>query len=148
MYFVLCTLHFLGNIARGKPSTLSSIYKNNSIAALAVDGKKETPDCALSKFEENAWLRVDLQASAILESVTIVSQRYRAMRAFDVRAGNNFQDGGVRNPPCQLNINIPADSTTVNVQCPSGLIGRYVTLNTQSKDFLEICEVEVYGYYI
>ena len=68
------------------------------------------------------------------------------MKAIDIRAGDNFENGGVGNPPCQLNVTMPAVSTTVRVQCPSGLKGRYVTVTTDG--FLEICELEVYGYYV
>ena len=127
---------------------MSSLYTNDSIAAIAVDGKKAKSSiyCANSNWEENAWLRVDLQAHAIIESITIAGPMYRAMKAVDVRAGDNFQDGGVGNPPCQLNVIIPVNSTTVQVKCPSGTTARYVTVNTRG--FIEICELEVYGHYI
>ena len=131
---------------------MSSLWRNHTIGALAVDGNKATTSeyCAQTKSELNAWLRVDLQASAIIESVSVLSFKTnsRAMDAFDVRAGNNFQDGGVGNPPCQLNVIIPVNSSIVHVQCPSALMGRYVTVNTHGKDYIEICELEVYGYYI
>ena len=131
---------------------MSSLWRNHTIAALAVDGNKATTSeyCAQSKSGEHAWLRIDLQASAIIESVSILSFEagYRTMNAFDVRAGDNFQDGGIGNPPCKINVIIPANSSTVHVQCPSGLTGRYVTVDTQGVDFIEICELEVYGYYV
>jgi len=141
-----------GNIALGKPSDMSSLWRNHTIAALAVDGNKATTSeyCAQTKSELNAWLRVDLQASATIESVSILSfkTQSRFMDAFDVRAGYSFQNGGVGNPPCQLNVNIPVNSSSLHVQCPSGLIGRYITVNTHGTDFIEICELEVYGYYV
>ena len=128
------------------------MWGNNTVADLAVDGNKATTyqSCALSKSEEHAWLRVDLQASAIIESVSILSFEAgsRDMNAFDIRAGDDFQNGGVGNPPCQLNVTIPADSSSVRVRCPSGLMGRYVSVDTHRSDFIEICELEVYGYYI
>ena len=146
---------FLGNIALGKPSVLSSLRQNDTIAALAVDGNKATTirHCALSNLEDKAWLRVDLQARAIIESISIVSLegRFRRMKEIDVRSGDNFQDGGVGNLPCQLNVNIPVSSSSVHLQCLSGLIGRYVTVNTRGShglDLIEICELEVYGYYV
>jgi len=141
-----------GNIALGKPTTLSSLWRNDTSAALAVDGNKATTfqHCALSKSEENAWLRVDLQARAIVESISILSFEAgeRTMKAIDVRAGDNFENGGVGNPPCQLNVTMPADSSIVHVKCPSGLKGRYITVDTQGTDYIEICELEVYGYYV
>ena len=131
---------------------MSSLWANYTIATLAVDGNKATTSehCAQSKQESGAWLRVDLQASAIIESVSNLSFEAdaRFMDAFDVRAGYSSQNGGVGNPPCQLNVNIPVNSSSVHVQCPSGLIGRYITVNTHSTDFIDMCELEVYGYYV
>ena len=95
---------------------------------------------------ENSWLIVALQASAIIESVGIVSAMIRSMEAFYLRARNNFQDGGVGSSPCQLNVNIPADINAVHVQCPSGLKGRFETVNTQGIDIIQICEFELHGY--
>jgi len=83
-----------GNIALGKLFTMSSLWANHTIATLAVDGNKATTSehCAQSKQESGAWLRVDLQASAIIESVSILSFEAdaRFMEAFDVRAGYSF----------------------------------------------------------
>ena len=129
---------------------LSSLWTSYTIAALAVDGNRETSNCAETGFEGKPWLRVDLQATAVVQSVIIVSReaKYRHMEEIDVRAGSSFQDGGVGNPPCQLNIKIPANSSTVHVQCPLNMIARYVTVNGQESDCIEICEMEVYGYYV
>ena len=146
------SLPLSGNIALGKPSAMSSLWQNYTIAALAVDGNKATTSehCAQTKSELNAWIRVDLQASAIIESVSIISLESgsRAMKVIDVRAGDNFQDGGVGNPPCQLNVIIPVNSSTVHVQCPSSMMGRYVSVNAQDEEYIEICELEVYGYFV
>ena len=140
------------NIALGKPAALSSLWKSYTIASLAVDGSKSTlyKKCAQSEIETNAWLRIDLQANAVVQSVSILSfeKSKRYMQSFDVRVGMISKNGGLENPPCQLNTVIPAYTNTLLLTCPIDMIGRYVTVNTNGSSFIEICEIEVYGSYI
>ena len=143
----------LDNIALGKPSALSSI-DDGSNASLAVDGNTATglSICASSKVEINAWLRVDLLASAVIRSIRILSYeaQYRVMENIDVRAGNSSDNGGKGNPPCQSNVAFPSDSNIVEVKCPENTVARYITIYTSSSsyDYLRICELEVYGFYV
>ena len=121
-------------------------------ASLAVDGSKSTKgmECAQSKSEINAWLRIDLEANAIVQSVTILSfeESKRYMQSFDVRVGMISKNGGLENPPCQLNSIIPSNTNRLNLTCPTDMTGRFVTVNTNGRGYLEICEIEVYGFYI
>ena len=143
---------FIENIALGKPAQLSSLWKNGSSAALAVDGIKETSHgfCAESALETNGWLRVDLIAEAIVRSISILSYqtKHRTMKSIDIRAGGILENGGIENPPCQLNTAIPINSSVLHVNCPDNTKARYVTVNTHVNGYLEICEIEVFGYFI
>ena len=98
------------------------------------------------------WLRVDLLAAAVIRSVRILTvyARYRFTQAIDVRFGNSSDNGGIGNPPCQLNLVFPIDSSILNVNCAENTVARYVTINASSESyaFLEICELEVYGFYV
>ena len=110
---------------------------------------KHYASCACSDLEAKAWLKVDLLAAAVVHSVRILSiiPKYRAMGAIDVRVGNASDNGGIGNPPCQLNLAFPNDSNIFDVKCPGSTIARYVTVNTHSTSYIEICELEVYGFY-
>ena len=140
------------NVALGKPAALSSLWRSHTVASLAVDGSKSTNsiDCAQSNLETNAWLRVDLQANAIVQSVSILSLEVgsRFMKAFDVRVGMISKNGGLENPPCQLNSLIPDNANSLHLTCPRDMIGQYVTVDANSSGYVEICEIEVYGFYI
>ena len=72
------------------------------------------------------------------------------MGALDVRVGNSSDNGGIGNPPCQLNSTFPIDSNILNVNCAENTVARYVTINASSDSykFLRICELEVYGFYV
>ena len=137
-----------------KPSALSSLNEHGGNASLAVDGNTATGFfvCATSTFEMKPWLRVDLLAAAVVQSVKIqsIEANRRAMGALDVRAGNSPDNGGKGNPPCQSNIAFPSDDNIVEVKCPENIVGRYITINTSSSlnDILRVCELEVYGSYI
>ena len=149
-----CIIFYIlaGNIALGKPAALSSLWENYTVASLAVDGSKSTNsiDCAQSRHEENAWLRVDLQANAIVQSVSILGLELgnRYMTAIDVRVGMISKNGGLENPPCQLNSTLPNNTNNLHLTCPRDMIGRYITVNTNGSGFIEICEIEVYGFFI
>ena len=144
----------LQNLALGKPSTMSSFYAHGGNASLAVDGNNETgfSVCASSAVQIKAWLRVDLLAAAVIRSVRIqsIEAQYRSMESVDVRVGNLFDNGGIGNPPCQLNSVFQNNSNVMEVACPGEMIARYVTVNTSinTSDLIQICELEVYGFYI
>ena len=71
------------------------------------------------------------------------------MDEFDIRVGNSVLNGGTGNPLCAENVKISNSSNFIRLDCLGDILGRFVTLNTYIKlDFLEVCELEVYGYYV
>lgn len=139
---------FIENIAFGKPTFLSSKWSNETDSQVAVDGT--IGDCAETNLETKGWITVDLKAVALVTSVKISgpNPERRAMDSFDVRVGYSFESGGITNPTCKQRATIPAKRETIEVSCPEGLIGRYVTINNSDRGYLEICEIEVYGSYV
>ena len=116
-----------------------------------MNGHVETINCAESAYQSTAWLQVDLQNQALVRSVAVYSfaPKRRLMDEFDIRVGNSALNGGIGNPLCAANIKISNSSNFILLDCLEDILGRFVTLNTYIKlDFLEVCEFEVYGYYV
>ena len=59
--------------------------------------------------------------------------------------GNETANGGANNHLCADNIKIPAASSKTYV-CSPKAYGRYLYIRLLKRDFLTVCEVEVYSY--
>ena len=69
------------------------------------------------------------------------------MNPFDVRIGNDLDNDGRVNPKC-----VSGESFTIPDQyrlfeCPHAMEGRYVIVFAEGAGLMELCELEVYGYY-
>ena len=59
--------------------------------------------------------------------------------------GNETTNGGADNSLCANNIQIPAGSSKT-YSCSPKVYGRYLYIRLLKRDFLTVCEVEVYSY--
>ena len=138
------------NIAFSKPANFSSNYKGRSSAIYAVDGNRNTSilRCAETKKEDYAWIIVDLERKTAIRQIIVYipPSGRRTMGVFDVRIGNSSSLGGIKNPACKTLINTKLSS--VSIDCRAMAPGRFVTVNTSKKSFLEVCEIEVYGDFV
>ena len=131
----------------GKNASFSSNYANRSSALYAVDGNKDTSvqSCTETEKERKAWVMVDLETTTMVKKITVYTPPIvaRTMGKFDVRVGDNPQNGGTSNFACSQELD-PV-SNVVLIECPRETMGQYVTINVSSEDYLEVCEIEVYG---
>ncbi|KAM3859084.1 fucolectin-like [Diretmus argenteus] len=96
------------------------------------------------------WWRVDLQNTHVVNSVTITNRGdccSERLNGAEIRIGDSLTDNGNRNPRCAVISSIKAgQSETFNCK---GMVGRYVNIVIPDrKEYLTLCEVEVYGYAI
>ncbi|XP_049439305.1 fucolectin-6-like [Epinephelus fuscoguttatus] len=153
-----CSAAAYRNVALRGKATQSSRYNEgywDSFAAAnnAIDGNRNShfPDssCSMTAKQTNPWWRVDLLESYIITSVIITNRGdccAERIHGAQIHIGNSLEGNGASNP---LAGTIPAiargESYTVTV---SGRVeGRYVTVYLPgSETYLQLCEVEVYGY--
>ena len=118
----------------------------------AVDGDSKCSSSSVPNFFESShginptWWMVDLGAPTALGSVVITGlTEFWSSESdnLELRVGNSSADGGTGNAVCAAGINAGANSV-VKVACDS-LVGRYVTINRMSADYLALCEVAIYG---
>ena len=142
------------NIALGKTSSLSSTLVDY-FPTYANDGNRNGSGngsymaCAISHNSSSPWWQVDLGDVAIIERIavkTLSTPSYILINPFDIRVGNDNRNGGIDNPFCAASLTLPPkDMKTFT--CPTRMMGRYVSINLNRKEFLIVCEVEVYGWY-
>uniref|UniRef100_H3ALS3 Fucolectin tachylectin-4 pentraxin-1 domain-containing protein n=1 Tax=Latimeria chalumnae TaxID=7897 RepID=H3ALS3_LATCH len=134
----------LQNIARMGTATQSSAYKNG-IAKHAIDGNKNGNhrklSCSHTRADRSPWWRLDLQTTRTIMTVVITNRAdccSNRLRNVEVRVGNSLQNEGRDNYKC-------ASRATVRFCC-YGASGRYVTVFIPNRrEFLTLCEVEVFG---
>ena len=133
---------------------MSSLYDQYTIASNAVDGnlKSNHYTCAITKLESTSpWLLVDLLTQYHILYVRIKNRKHQASlrrsQPFDVRVGNSNQTGGISNDFCVNQGSIPTVDTIKRFDCPQGTRGRYISFHTPPvKSYLELCELEAYGF--
>ncbi|XP_066270508.1 uncharacterized protein [Branchiostoma lanceolatum] len=137
------------NLALKQPTTQSSTgFKG--VPDRAVDGDRNPiygrKSCSHSTMERNPWWRVDLGTSQCVDRVVVAKRlppRFgKWLEGFKVYVGDN--PNVMENPSCGGKQSVAGkDLTTVNC---GGLTGRYVGIALPGKkQFLILCEVEVYG---
>uniref|UniRef100_A0A673VY37 Fucolectin tachylectin-4 pentraxin-1 domain-containing protein n=1 Tax=Salmo trutta TaxID=8032 RepID=A0A673VY37_SALTR len=103
--------------------------------------------CSSTVFNTNTWWRVDLLDVYRVTAVTITSRGDVVPERLDgaeIRIGNSLENNGINNPRCVVISHIPAGETHT-FQC-NEMEGRYVVvLIPDRKEYLTLCEVEVYG---
>lgn len=136
------------NFALNKPALFSAPYDSGNFfpkfqAKWAVDGKTKNDDfnlCAISELSSSAWFRVDLQATAKVHEIKIISGSTELTK-LDIRVGNSQQYS--ENPLCQQGLAI-GQHQTKTYSC-NNLLGRYVSLHLQAYLYIQLCEIEVFG---
>ena len=131
---------------------MSSQYRPYTVASNAVDGNRDSgwQRCALTRRGSSSpWLLVDLLSEYHIRFVRVKNRDHEISfrsQPFDVRVGNNNQNGGVENGFCVHQGRIPTLATLKRFDCPPGTRGRYVSFHTPpNTSALELCELEAYG---
>ena len=140
----------VSNVALNKPASMSSLWRHNTVASNAVDGK---PTISMTKLERTSpWLLVDLLIEYHILYVRIKNRNfadYTRSQPFDVRVGSNNQTGGTSNNFCVHQGSIPTKNTLQRFDCPQGTRGRYISFHTPpNHSYLDLCELEAYGFTI
>uniref|UniRef100_A0A098LYP9 Fucolectin-5 n=1 Tax=Hypsiglena sp. JMG-2014 TaxID=1550645 RepID=A0A098LYP9_9SAUR len=140
------------NLALGKPASQSSIHHHDIIGSAdkAVDGNCNgdwyNKSCTHTKNEMNPWWFVDLEESQRIYAVLVKNRDgccgQRLYKA-EVRLGDSLKDHGRTNYLCGIILNAGLGSITT-IYC-NGHKGRYVSVHLPGKDYLTLCEVEVYS---
>lgn len=117
----------------------------------ANDGNKSGDHsvCAITTQTPSPWWLVDLGDVAIIERIAVKSGstwKTQIINPFDIRVGNDNRNGGINNPFCAASVTLPAGEMKT-FTCPTTMMGRYVSIHINRNDYLQLCEVEVYGLY-
>uniref|UniRef100_A0A8C5WL30 Pentraxin (PTX) domain-containing protein n=1 Tax=Leptobrachium leishanense TaxID=445787 RepID=A0A8C5WL30_9ANUR len=138
------------NVApRGTPSQ-SSYYGKKHQARSAIDGSLASNylggDCAHTKQDLNPWWRVDLKSKMVIQSVAISNRgdccRER-MKGAEIRIGNSKENGGIGNPRCGIVYRMNYGET-LSFNCRE-MEGQYVTITMPKREYLTLCEVQVFA---
>ncbi|XP_072165248.1 apolipoprotein(a)-like [Diadema setosum] len=149
-------------ISRGKPAFQSSDYIGASFIAharLAVDGNPNSNfargSCSRTQHRRNSWWYVDLQETAEVTDIVIVvsesSAQAERLRGAVVTVGSSADDASSRETCGRISRALASQASAsphqrLRITCPSAISGRYVHIGLVSrKDYLLLCEVEVYG---
>eukprot|EP00112_Aurelia_sp_Birch-Aquarium-sp1_P016560 Seg377.4 transcript_id=Seg377.4/GoldUCD/mRNA.D3Y31 product=Fucolectin-1 protein_id=Seg377.4/GoldUCD/D3Y31 len=141
------------NIALGKKASQSSVHdyqgKGPFFAKFGNDGDKsgEYYKCAFTLHDVNPWWKVDLTKSALVLTVAVKSSetfKPTQINPFDIRVGAEEKDGGRTNPHCAKGVTLPVGEM-VHFKCPKFTYGRFVSILLNKKEYLIVCEAEVYG---
>ncbi|XP_062278797.1 fucolectin-4-like [Scomber scombrus] len=137
------------NLALQGKATQSSMYLFK-LAYNAVDGNRASnvgqASCTHTNNDFSPWWRLDLQKTHKVFSVKITNRDTQEQRldGAEIRIGDSLANNGNNNPRCAVITRIPAGFTQT-FQC-NGMDGRYVNIVIPGrKEFLTLCEVEVYG---
>ncbi|XP_071325144.1 uncharacterized protein [Trachinotus anak] len=137
------------NLALQGKATQASLF-GFGIAYNAIDGNRapkwEDASCTQTDYILNPWWRLDLRKTHKVFSVKIVNRDFFSERlnGAEIRIGDSLDNNGNNNPRCAVITHIPA-SAIVEFPC-NGLDGRYVNvLIPGRREYLSLCEVEVYG---
>ncbi|KAM6936361.1 uncharacterized protein PEZ65_006499 [Lycodopsis pacificus] len=134
------------NLAIQGKATQSSLHAAG-MAYYAIDGNRATnqASCAYTNQDFNPWWRVDLGKTHKVFSVNItnyIDPKLQLVGA-EIRIGNSLENSGNSNPRCAV-ISRISPGFTENFQC-NGMDGRYVNIVIPGREYLNLCEVEVYG---
>ena len=121
------------------------------VASLANNGDKDgdayNKKCAITKHHENPWWRVDLGGRARVFRAKVLSGTHwkeTVINPFEIHVGDDSRNGGINNSPCVTSATLPSGQMKEFV-CPTEMKGRYVSVHLKRSEYLQLCEVEVYG---
>ncbi|XP_035682150.1 uncharacterized protein LOC118419725 isoform X2 [Branchiostoma floridae] len=136
------------NLAQGRPTQQSSVA-HDGVPARAVDGVLDGvysgDSCTHTQLTDNPWWRVDLGSSRSIGDVVIFNRQdccSERLNPFQVHVGISPDDVG-SNPTCGGDHTVPAGQAAVTVDC-RGHTGRYVGIMLPTRQYLTLCEVQVY----
>ncbi|KAL9950701.1 hypothetical protein ACROYT_G043242 [Oculina patagonica] len=147
------------NLALGKPTAQSSTYNSNpsvgaDVSGRAVDGNPDTEmtngHCSNTQQNNPSWWRVDLGSDHVPVSEIYIVNRFSASSIIQQRSEDYKITLGssltvANNPTCKgLYSFIQFKASAVCFTNPLKT-GRYVGIMTTKKQFLQLCEVEIYS---
>merc|ERR1712226_224821 len=134
------------NIALGKPVTMSSLWRENTIGSLATDGDLSSnaglDQCAVTDWGNPSWITVDLTTVQEIDSIFLQSRTDCCLYRFGtwiVSVGNTPEESRTENIVYHLG---QPSSPDCFFKMPVTARGRYVTF--KQSGFAEICQFEVY----
>ncbi|XP_076027600.1 uncharacterized protein LOC143016913 [Genypterus blacodes] len=141
------------NLAIYGKATQSSMYNWQSISGIpynAIDGNRANhwakASCTHTLHDYGAWWRLDLGRTHKVFAVHIATRDILPERiaGAEIRIGDSLDNNGNNNPRCALITYIQAGAF-IDFKC-KWMDGRYVNVVIPGrKEFLTLCEVEVYG---
>ncbi|XP_075125787.1 fucolectin-4-like [Leptodactylus fuscus] len=146
------------NVALGGRATQSTILRDSvyhtgymASAMNAIDGNQNSNyhhgSCSHTHDDLSPWWRVDLLKSYRIGHISITNRGDccgNRLRGAIILVGNSLANNGNDNPRCAVVTTI-LDGETQTFQC-NDMVGRYVNIYLPGKqDYLQLCEVEVYG---
>ena len=139
------------NIALGKVTTDAPLFTGRP-SSRAVDGNTDTAFASNSCTHTDCcaplpWWRVDFGKTALVYTVKITNRGDccgARLSDFNVRVGDSNIGRGEENTACGMNIGVPQGGTSTFV-CDPRLYGRYLYIQSNLKEYLTLCEVQVFG---
>ncbi|XP_074659441.1 uncharacterized protein LOC141912118 [Tubulanus polymorphus] len=151
----------IGNVARGKTVTMSSILSILLPASECTDGRTVAShyDLCHTGKDQDAWIRINLGTQYVVHEVTLwdraqatdcnepgAPQWKKRARNLEIRVGNS---PSISNQKCAKQ-GPPLCGTHKTLACsPGPIVGRYVTVqhkNIGKAEFLGLVEIEVIGF--
>ncbi|XP_072509775.1 uncharacterized protein [Notamacropus eugenii] len=139
------------NIALGKISYQSSTFHPLGSSDKAIDGNEASDfyknSCTHTNDDFEPWWMVDLTAEFIVDNIMIIPRGDRCMgmtAKYEIRIGDSKENGGKSNSRCGDKARISPGQKHI-FKC-DGIKGRFITVTMpEVKEFLSLCEVEVFG---
>ncbi|XP_031794191.1 uncharacterized protein LOC111721074 [Sarcophilus harrisii] len=139
------------NIALGKISYQSSTFHLLGSSDKAIDGNDISDfyknSCTHTNNDFEPWWMVDLTSEFIVDTVMIIPRGDRCVEMtakYEIRIGYSKENNGKSNPRCGDKARISPGQKHI-FKC-NGMQGRFVTVTMpEVKEFLSLCEVEVFG---
>uniref|UniRef100_A0A670J2C1 Fucolectin tachylectin-4 pentraxin-1 domain-containing protein n=1 Tax=Podarcis muralis TaxID=64176 RepID=A0A670J2C1_PODMU len=138
------------NVALAGEASQSSTYSSLGVAGNAIDGSTSSNfnqgSCTHTNSENNPWWMVDLKAQYQVLHVTITNRKdccAQRLNGAEIRVGDSAERGGTTNPRCATIGSLGAGKTD-SFNCEASK-GRYVTVTLPRKEYLTLCEVQVFG---
>ncbi|XP_029927572.1 fucolectin-1-like [Myripristis murdjan] len=138
------------NLALRGRAKQSSVYPAG-IPMNAIDGNRASNwnegSCSHTQYNFSPWWRLDLLKTYKVDSVSITNRDLvpERINGAEIRIGNSLDNNGNNNPRCAVVSHIVGGGTET-FQC-NGMVGRYVNIVVPGrKEYLTLCEVEVYGH--
>lgn len=141
------------NMALGKPAWQSTDnYESSGKASGAVDGNRGdsstwTPNtCFHTKIESRPWWMVDLGSMRNVGRVVLVNRAdFVGERLQNVVISVSTDKDG-HSEMCGFFPGPGHNGQVIEINCPSQIQGRYVKITMLSRNYLHLCEVEVYSH--